>query len=118
MMWTCLWEKHKSTGSAFSAMGLPHLETQFEVAHESLIKEYKARLNCDPEYPCCSCEHLLMRSNVTEFKFGNTKKSCSHTWDSLQHMLKCDPDIADKTLYVCSYCRPILIIIKFQTYVF
>ena len=23
-------------------------------------------------------------------------------------MLKCDPDIADKTLYVCAYCRPIL----------
>ena len=72
-------EKHKSTGSAFSAVGLPHLETQLEVVHESLIKEYKARLNCDPEYPCCSCERLLMRSNVTEFKFGNTKKFCSHT---------------------------------------
>ena len=102
-------DKDKFAGSAFSATGLPHLETQLEVAHESLIKEYKARLSCDPEYPCCSCERLLMKSNVTEFKFGHTKKFCSDTWDSLKrHMLKCDPDIADKTLYVCSYCRPIL----------
>jgi len=43
----------------------------FQVKHADTICEYK--LKEDPDFMCCLCEHLLLRKNVTMFKFHNEK---------------------------------------------
>ena len=45
---------------------------------------------------------MLINQTIYFIGIGNRKVY------KIMHMLKCDPDIADKTLYVCSYCRLIL----------
>lgn len=101
-------ETSDSLGETFTDIGLPNVETRLEVQYAAIIEQYTQKLSNDPEFPCCSCERLMFRSNVTHFKLG-VKKFKSDAWSKLnQHMLTTDPDVADKTLYVCSYCRPIL----------
>ena len=60
----------------------------------------------DPEFPCCSCERLHQRKQVTAFKFHEAKFS-SNMWKHLKaHILKLNPDARTQTHYVCQYCRP------------
>ena len=101
-------ESIQGIGEAFIVKGLPHLETHLEVTHASMIKQYNNKLDDDPCHPCCSCERLFLRSNVSEFNFG-TEKYNSPMWNRLkQHLLEIDPDIRDIILYICNHCRPIL----------
>ena len=38
----------------------------------------------DEEFPCCSCEWLLLRKQVTTFKLSDAKFN-SEKWKSLKH---------------------------------
>ena len=59
------------------AKGLPYLETHLEVIHAVIIKEYNKKLDEDVEYPCCRCEHLFIRTNVSAFEFSTDKYNSS-----------------------------------------
>ena len=59
----------------------------------------------DPEFPCCSCERLMQRKQVTAFKFSDSK-FCSNMWENLKdHISKENPNAGKTTHYVCCYCR-------------
>ena len=97
-----------SIDTSFTDLGLPDVESHLEVRYAPIIEEYNKKLSKDPEFVCCSCEQLLFHSRVTKFRYG-IKKFKSAAWKKLkQHMLMIDPDVKDKVLYVCKYCRPIL----------
>ena len=97
-----------AAGVTFTDVGLPNVETQLEIIYAPIIEEYNDKLSKDPEFACCSCERLIFRNNVTKFKYG-VEKFKSPTWNKLnQHLVTIDPDVVDKELYVCKYCRPIL----------
>ena len=92
---------HKSTA-------LSTIESHLEVEFAKVINEYTDKLKQDAEYCCCSCERLLLKKNLTHFNF-TAEKFDSDTWIKLKtYLLKKDPDVSKKTLYVCTYCRPIL----------
>ena len=83
-------------------------ETALQVKHADTICEYEKKLEQDPEFACCSCERLLLRKNLTMFKFHDEKFS-SDIWNDLKYyLIQNDPGVGDKLLYVCTYCRPIL----------
>ena len=74
-----------------------------------MIAELEKKLADDPEFACCSCERLLQRKNVTAFDFSESKKFTSSMWEVLRaYMYMSDPEVPNKTHYVCQYCRPIL----------
>ena len=74
-----------------------------------MIQQLESLLADDPEFPCCSCERLHQRKNVTAFKFSESKKFTSNMWQSLKvYMYMSNADATEQTLYVCQYCRPIL----------
>ena len=74
-----------------------------------MIQQLQNLLADDPEFPCCSCEHLHQRKNVTAFKFSESKKCTSNMWQTLKaYMYMSNADATEQTLYVCQYCRPIL----------
>lgn len=50
-------------GKTFTDMGLPNVETRLEVLYALIIEEYNQKLSSDLEFPCCSCEHVMFRSN-------------------------------------------------------
>lgn len=98
----------QGVGKIFIVKGLPHIETHLEVAHAKSIKRYIKKLDQDAEYPCCSCERLFLRIDISQFKFDANKYKTA-TWQQLKrYMLDVDPDMVDKSLYVCKHCRPIL----------
>ena len=101
-------DKPDAAGVTFTDVGLPNVETQLEIIYAPIIEEYNDKLSKDPEFACCSCERLIFRNNVTKFKYG-VEKFKSPAWNKLnQHLVTIDPDVVDKELYVCKYCRPIL----------
>ena len=66
------------------------------------------KLEQDPEFACCSCESLLLRKNLTMFKFHNERFS-SDIWNDFKYyLIQNNPGVGDKLLYVCTYCRLIL----------
>ena len=87
---------------------LPDLELDLHVRHAALIAEIEKKFADDAEFPCCSCERLLQRKQVTAFAFSDAK-FCPDMWKSLKaHILKGDSEADSKTHYVCQYCRPML----------
>ena len=79
---------------------------------------YKHPLNADHEMPyyelaghplpCCSCERLFQRKQVTAFKFSEAKFS-SDIWKTLKERISNNNSgAAVQTHYVCQYCRPVL----------
>ena len=88
-----------------SAEGLPHVETQLQVAHATTIDEYHSKLRDDPEHACVSCHRLFTKGGVTKFRYG-VEKFQSEVWQRLnKFMVDSDAEVKDKTLYVCQYCR-------------
>ena len=48
---------------------LPDLESELHVQYAAIISEVEKKFSDDAEFPCCSCERLLLRKQVTAFKF-------------------------------------------------
>ena len=87
---------------------LPDLESELHVQYAAIICEVEKKFADDAEFPCCSCERLLLRKQVTAFKLSNAKFN-SEKWKSLKrHILQNNSDAASQTHYVCQYCRPVL----------
>ena len=80
------------------------LELDLHVKHADLIAEIEKKFADDAEFPCCSCDRLLQRKQVTAFAFSDAK-FCSNMWKSLKaHILEGDSEANTKTHYVCPYC--------------
>jgi len=62
---------------------LPDLESNMHVEHAALIAEIEKKFADDAEFPCCCCERLLQRKQVTAFAFSDAKFS-SNMWKSLK----------------------------------
>ena len=87
---------------------LPDLESDLHIEHAELIADLEKKLADDAEFPCCSCEQLQQRKQVTAFKLSEVKFS-SDIWKMLKtHISQMNSDAAVQTHYVCQYCRPIL----------
>ena len=85
---------------------LPDLESDLHVEHAELIEVIEKDFADDAEFPCCSCERLFQRKNVTEFKFSDSKFH-SNVWKSLKcYILQVNPSAGGQTHYVCQFCRP------------
>ena len=87
---------------------LPDLESHLHVEHAELIANVENVFADHAEYPCCSCERLFQRKQVTAFNFSDTK-FCSDMWIKLKtHILQSNSEADSQTHYVYQYCRPIL----------
>ena len=87
---------------------LPDLETDLHLQHVVLIADVEKKFALDAEFPCCSCERLLLRKQVTAFKFSDAKFS-SQAWKTLKmHLIQQDTNADSLTHYICQYCRPVL----------
>ena len=96
------------TADMFQEPKLLNLESQLLIDH-AMIAELEKKLADDPEFPCCSCERLHQRKQVTAFKFHEAKFS-SNMWKTLKaRILQQNPHARTQTHYVCQYCRPNLI---------
>ena len=62
---------------------LPDLETHMRLEHAELIADVEKKFADDAEFPCCSCERLLLRKQVTAFQFSGNKFS-SDVWKALR----------------------------------
>ena len=69
---------------------LPGLESELIIQNASMIQQLESLLADDPEFPCCSCERLHQRKNVTAFKFSESNLTCGkhsrHTCTCLMQM--------------------------------
>ena len=75
--------------------GLLDLESYLHVQHAELIQEFEKREN-DAEFPCCSCEQLLLRKQVTTVKLSNRNFS-SDLWKTLKtHISKRNSTLRSK----------------------
>ena len=87
---------------------LPDLESELHINHAELIAELEKKFADDAEFPCCSCERLFQRKQVTAFKFSEAKFS-SDIWKTLKaHISSNNSGAAVQTHYMCQYCRPLL----------
>ena len=87
---------------------LPDLESELHVQYAAIISEVEKKFSGDAEFPCCSCERLLLRKQVTAFKLSDAKFN-SEKWKSLKrHILQNGSGAASLTHYVYQYCRPVL----------
>ena len=97
-----------SENMEFSAEGLVGIERDIQIKHASTFETHKKKLDENPIYPCCSCERLHNRNNVTQFT-SKTEKFSSDTWKRLkQYVSDRDENFNSKTYYVCTHCRPLL----------
>ena len=84
---------------------LPDLESELHINHAELIAELEKKFADDAEFPCCSCERLFQRKQVTAFKFSEAKFS-SDIWKTLKALISSNNSgAAVQTHYVCQYCR-------------
>ena len=91
-----------------STLGLPGMEAYLKVKHAELITNFEKEVGDDPEFACCSCESLFQRKNVTSLKNWDVKFT-SQAWKELkQYILRHNEHVNMESLFVCSYCRPIL----------
>ena len=72
--------------------------------YANTICEYEKKLLDDPEFACCSCERLHLKINVTTFKFYDEKFSSQICKDIKDYLVQNDPNVVNKSLYVCEYC--------------
>ena len=85
---------------------LPDIESDLHIKYADLISKLEKQLARHPEFPCCSCEQLKHRDQVTAVTFSD-KKFSSPMWKKLKdYMVKVNRSAAKETHYVCQYCRP------------
>ena len=77
----------ESSGEAQAVLyqqpNLPDLEAYLHVQYAEVISKLEKKMANDPEFPCCSCEQLMQRKEVTAFKFSDSK-FCSNMWENLK----------------------------------
>ena len=101
-------EEEEEPSPTIEVKPLSTSDSHLEVEFAAIIEQFHEKLKHDPEFTCCSCERLLTEKAVTHFNIS-TEKFNSSTWMQLQNYLRDkDPDVGEKTLYVCTHCRPIL----------
>jgi len=49
-----------------------------------------------------------MRKNLTMYKYHDAKFNLEIWHDLKDYLIQNDPSVAEKPLYVCTYCRPVL----------
>ena len=99
---------HDKDSPTAESESLSTSESQLEVKFAGIIEEFYGKLKEDPEFTCCSCERLLLKKTLTHFNF-TVEKFKSSVWIQLKnYLLARDSNVATKTLYVCTHCRPIL----------
>lgn len=87
---------------------LPDVETDLHLQHAELIANVEKRFADDGDFPSCSCERLLLRKQVTAFKFSDAKFR-SGAWITLKsHLIQHNANADSQTHYICQYCRPVL----------
>ena len=99
----------KSSGEAqvilYQQPNLPDIEAYLHVQYAKVISKLEKKMADDPEFPCCSCEWLMQRKQMTPFKFSDSK-FCSNMWENLKYHISKKTPIAGKTThYVCCYCH-------------
>ena len=91
-----------------STLGLPGVEPYLKVKHAELFTNFEKEVGDDPEFACCSCERLFQRKNITSMKNWEFKFT-SQAWEELkEYILRQNENVSMESLFVCSYCRPIL----------
>ena len=95
---------HELTEIAHSVLRRRDLELHLQVTHAGLIAEYQKAVEDYPQNPCCSCQQLHQRRNVTKVNFSN--KLGNTVWPVLkQFMLRDNKQAADETHFMCNYCK-------------
>ena len=95
---------HELTEIAHSVLRRRDLELHLQVTHAGLIAEYQKAVEDYPQNPCCSCQQLHQRRNVTKVNFSN--KMGNTVWPALkQFMLRDNKQAADETHFMCNYCK-------------
>ena len=90
-----------------SAFRNPMLETILYHTYELMIDEFEKDIGDYPEIPCCSCERLSKRSQVT--KVSLEENLGTTVWPILQeYILQHDPNAIQHFLYMCNYCKPMI----------
>ncbi|KAL5499343.1 hypothetical protein EMCRGX_G010739 [Ephydatia muelleri] len=89
-----------------SVPGLGSIEHHLLISNADLIAEVQARWKDDPEFPCCSCERLHQRKQVSSVNFTHDKY---HTdiWMQLRAYLDehtLDQNYLYKNLYTLFMC--------------
>ena len=56
---------------------LPDIEAYMHIEYAKLISKLEMKMADDPEFPCCSCERLMQRKQVTDLKLS--AKKCLQT---------------------------------------
>ena len=86
----------------------PGLELILKLRHSEHITTLEQEVSDDPEFVCCSCERLFQRKSITRMRNCDIK-FMSEAWvESKNHPLQYNENINVESLYVCSYCCPIL----------
>ena len=90
---------------------MEHVELVLYFQYANAIEEFKAAVT----YECISCERLLWRKSVTQAK--NMKGS---VWNRLMSFkLLNDPlSLQNKVLYICTNCKSIIKMTKYQDVVY
>ena len=80
------------------------LEVHLQLVHAKVIDAYEKKLSDYAQHPCCSCHVLFTREYVTNVNFTD---NLGPVWTQLkQFMLRTDPSAAQKTHWLCNYCKP------------
>ena len=79
---------------------LPDMEMYLHVKHAELIQKFEKSLESDPEFPCCSCERLLLRKQVTALKFD--EKFSSEMWKTRIHTFRREIQMLQKRRTTCA----------------
>ena len=95
---------HELTETAHSVLRRRDLELHLQITHAGLIAEYQKAVEDYPQNPCCSCQQLHQRRNVTKINFSN--RLGDTVWPALkQFMLRDNKQAADETHFMCNYCK-------------
>ena len=76
--------------------------------HAKLISKLEKDVGDYPKFAYCGYERLFQRKGITSMKNCDIKFK-SHAWESLkENLLRLYENVKLESLYVCSYCCPIL----------
>ena len=69
-----------------------------------MIDEFEKDIEDCPEIPCCSCNRLFKRSQVTKVSLSDNLGI--NVWPRLEYyILQKDPNVTQDLLYMCTICK-------------
>ena len=82
----------------------PTLEVTLYENFEHMIDEFEKDIEDYPEIPCCSCNRLFKRSQVTKVSLSDNLGI--NVWPRLEYyILQKDPNVTQDLLYMCTICK-------------